>query len=453
MIPKMRKRISKIQVVVFILAACLVPACQKAALDKNAPKDVAEDQPLRVVLAGHLYSLYAEKKPAGASPGPFRDQALRLFAAQAKAINPQALFLLGDTTQFSSEKEWQKVESALAPLGIPWHLIPGNHDLRHQENFYNHKGLKNAAIQLGRCKFVALDNKCVYDQSDLDFLDRELQATKGIDHVFVLMHYCMITWDEAPLGQDPREEYPGVSNWNRDVVPRLAGKVEYVFCGDHEPGGPTRLVQHVGRKTIQYVKSSFVFSRAEAQREGLQTFLELIVDGDDIKIVPHILPLPLGDAWYEEKHKDETWRFHDTEQAFLWLPPHWQKSQSSPSDGSSAFTTKEGASILLRQEKGVLKDKREEKAQALLAVHPKLQRVTQGQLQVWQEKARWELIQLDPDDQSTLRFYCSFASEGEIWLFESRPGRDTAYYRAWLKDMVRAVSRIKRRSLPRMPSK
>ncbi len=415
-----------------------------------------ESEDLHVIMAGHLYSLYTKNRSEAEGPGILTADWLHLFASEIEKTEPDAVFLLGDITRFSTEEEWQLVDEALGGVSSAIYRVPGNHDYRNVENFRRHGGLGNSVAIIKGCKFITLDNKCVLEKKDLAFLDRELADAKEYRHVFVATHYCMINWSDAQPGQDPHEPYPGVSNWNKEVVPRLAGVVDYVFCGDHSPGGPTRYEQTYDGKTINYIMTSFVFRRGETDEtngEGINVYLELIVRGEDVQILPRALPIPITDSWYRNFSVIKTWTLHSVPDAWVWTPASWKLVGKGAASGFEFSDGPGGFQLTVSREKLTTKidysQWREEKAKSLAREFPQMRSISGGDLLIWHHPARWETVIVDPADLNTRRFYCSFVHEGEIWAITAMgpaPKDLVKNKDDWFGHMLRFVAGMKTRA-------
>ncbi len=421
--------------------------------DRGEGQSITEEKDLRVILAGHLYSLYTSDRSEAKGPGILTSKWIELFAQEVDESHSDALFLLGDTTRFSTEEEWQLVNKAFEGMKTPAYRIAGNHDYRNVDAFRQHGGLGNSALVIKGCKFILLDNKCVLEKDDLEFLDRELRDAKSFRQVFVLTHYNMINWNESQPGQDPHESYPGVSNWNKDVVPKLAGVVDYVICGDHTPGGPKRFEQEYEGKKIHYIMTSFVFRRGETEQsngEGINVYLELTVNDEGVHILPRALAIPLTDSWYRDFNVTESWKVHGVDGAWVWAPESWVfKKGATPQSFEFADPALPLTLLVNRTQlpPGMTWEVwLRNRGTVLLSAHPRTQSISGGDLKIWHHPARWEVLRLDPQDPISGRFYCSFVHKGEVWTFEghgpsdfSQGGKDGS----WTGQMLRFVAGIK----------
>jgi 3',5'-cyclic AMP phosphodiesterase CpdA len=76
-----------------------------------------------------LSDLHLREGPDGAGPA----ERLRLAVARVAALEPapSALLVSGDLADAPSGAAYEQAHQLLAPLGVPIHAIPGNHDDRH----------------------------------------------------------------------------------------------------------------------------------------------------------------------------------------------------------------------------------------------------------------------------------------------------------------------------------
>jgi 3',5'-cyclic AMP phosphodiesterase CpdA len=114
---------------------------------------------------------------------------------------PDALVLTGDLTDFGRAAEYEHLARLLAPLPMPFFLLPGNHDDRDQmrRSFPSHgylggSGPVHYAVQVGALRLLALDTAVAgashgeLDDGQLDWLDAQLAACRG-QPVVVAMHH------------------------------------------------------------------------------------------------------------------------------------------------------------------------------------------------------------------------------------------------------------------------
>ena len=263
-----------------------------------------------VVIASHLYSLADPGRTPQRPPQLLWPGALEAFGMEMERIDPAQLFLLGDNTRNARDEEWALVKRVLGPLGERVQFAAGNHDSNHLDTFAKHGGVRQGVKLVGPNKYIQLDCIKVFDAEALAFIRRELADAEQYEHVFVLMHYFLAGWEELGVGeasapQPGAGEDPNASgrltNWQRDVVPLLAGKVDAVFVGDYRPGHLRSMRQMHAGESLQYVLNSFGYGYDEGVGEGSDgplMFIELRFEGDDYSILPRAVPLDLRHGYY-----------------------------------------------------------------------------------------------------------------------------------------------------------
>ncbi|MFA7669475.1 MAG: phosphodiesterase [Burkholderiaceae bacterium] len=130
---------------------------------------------------------------------PYLQEAVQSIASLRQA--PQAVIMTGDLTDFGRPEEYQHLRALLAPLGIPFYLMPGNHDNRDQLRaaFPDHEYLGSAGfiqytVDIGPLRLITLDT-CVAGKSHgelcgnrLDWLEEELKNSTDRP-VIIAMHH------------------------------------------------------------------------------------------------------------------------------------------------------------------------------------------------------------------------------------------------------------------------
>ncbi len=296
------------------LAACSAESASfreqdLASLEGENQGPASSPEGTSVVIASHLYSLYDPGRTPSRRPALVWPGALEAFAQELERIDPAQVFFLGDNTRNGREEEWQLLERAFAPLGERVQYGAGNHDLSQLEAFEAHGGVRMASKRVGNSKFIQLDCEKVLGESSLAFLKAELADAEAHEHVFLLMHYFLAGWKELEEGQDLADAQGGqdpnatarLTNWQRDVVPLIAGKVDAVFVGDYRHDHVRSMVQHHEGKPIRYVLNSFGFGFDAGVGEGSDgpmVFLELRLEGDSFRILPRSVPLDLRHGYF-----------------------------------------------------------------------------------------------------------------------------------------------------------
>jgi hypothetical protein len=401
-------------------------------------------KPTRIVVAGHIYSLGVANHREDESAALLDDRWLEAFADDVAEREPAAVFLLGDSTRDGSEEEWARLDRIFARLPERPFYLAGNHDLRQAANFDRRGGLRNAIREIEGRRFITLDNKCIYESHDLDFLRDALRVPEGRALPIVLMHYCMIDWRDAQPGQDPREDYPGVSNWNREVAPLLAGKVACVICGDHQISSPRRRTQEFAAGRIDYILSSFVFRRGRNEDragEGPNLYLELLLDGDALRILPRAVPVPVLDDWYLDPRPPEVSRLHALidDQAWIWTTPGFEREKGAK--GIILRDQSQGLVLEFSTRPWPNTDSflviRESLAAELMAAEPGLRSLAGGDFEVDHRPARWEWLA----DEERRIFYAMVRRPDQVFIFRGRA--ESAANGDWRELMLETLRSLK----------
>ena len=290
-----------------VLVSVLPWACQKKASVSDVTRgsrpipvatgagpgaDEAAVEPVKIVLVGHLYSLYRKQRYGKI----YTERVVELFVREMDRIGPEAIFFLGDTTRDSSEEEWSMLERHLSPLKAQRYFIPGNHDLNDVDAYRRHGGAPNRSVVLGGVKLIMLDTKNIYGSEDLEYLKRELADHERYKTICLLTHYMGFfnrPPSAAPPDIDVNQPYSRYGNWNADIVPLLEDKVQVVFCGDLFPRW------FVGTYQTPDEKLTYVCNGFGHMPGGPLVFVEIVLQEGEIKsMVPRTLPLDLRDEWY-----------------------------------------------------------------------------------------------------------------------------------------------------------
>ena len=264
--------------------------------------DDSEKVAHRIVICGHLYSLYSRNKLQDPNELIYSERYLRTFATELTKLAPDATFFLGDSTRYSKRAEWDLLGRVFKSVPGEKVWVAGNHEVKDFKAFEDFGGVHNASYVIGRNKFVTLDSKTVFGAEDLAFIAREMEDAEDYDNVFIMMHLFLFGNEEIKPGTDPYEAYDVGTNWETDVVPLIAGKVSYIFMGDYFPGQVGRFVQRYKEHELHYIRNAFLFRRGrgnEITGDGPMMYLVLeINEAGAFSLVPKLLPVDLKDTWY-----------------------------------------------------------------------------------------------------------------------------------------------------------
>lgn len=158
-------------------------------------------------------------------------------------------------------RDWDRLDAALANLGVPVHRVPGNHDITDpvsRDIYFARYGVLPQAFTYRGSRFILLNSSWVPEGTDpppptrpyvrgkpldteqIEFIRKELSAYQQYEHVFLFMHHLLWWHKEEEL-------------WWRKVHPLLVGRnVRAVFGGDY---GPMKF-SHMRRDEIDYIQSS-----------------------------------------------------------------------------------------------------------------------------------------------------------------------------------------------------
>jgi 3',5'-cyclic-AMP phosphodiesterase len=173
-----------------------------------------------------------------------------LRAVEAILDLPQradALVISGDLTQNGTPEEYARVRELVAPLDLPPHVLPGNHDLRGplREAF----GLPGEgdehvsyAVDLGPLRLVCLDSIVpgidggALDEGRTRWLDRALGEEPEKPTVLAMHHPPLVTgvpsFDEIGLAPEWRAEPATVLARHPQVARVIAGHVHRVIAAE-----------------------------------------------------------------------------------------------------------------------------------------------------------------------------------------------------------------------------
>ena len=156
--------------------------------------DVAPDQAFRFILTADVQGFYEENEA---------------MVAHIKQHQKDSRFLLmgGDLTDFGLTKELKLINEDFKTIEMPYVAVIGNHDAINngQEAFSAMYGDYNTSFIIGNSKFILLNtNYLEFDKQvpDLDWLERELAASDGFEHIFVLSHIPPQNYEFGPEKSD-----------------------------------------------------------------------------------------------------------------------------------------------------------------------------------------------------------------------------------------------------------
>jgi 3',5'-cyclic-AMP phosphodiesterase len=187
-----------------------------------------------------------------AAPDSSERLAAAVEAVAAVVPRPDAVVVSGDLADHASDGEYERVRELVAPLRVPVHVLPGNHDDRGA--LRRHFGLPGAggeplqyAVELGPVRLVVLDttrpgeNDGELDAERLAWLDAELAAAPDAPTLLAMHHPPLATgvpaWDAICLpradtralagvvGRHPQVRRLAAGHLHRTIAAELAGRV------------------------------------------------------------------------------------------------------------------------------------------------------------------------------------------------------------------------------------
>jgi hypothetical protein len=210
---------------------------------------------------------------------------LEPLLAKVHGLKPDMIFLTGDMIYGGLGKnhradiisqDWDRLDAALAKVGVPVYRVAGNHDINDpitRDIYFARYGKLPQAFTYRGSRFLLLNSSYVpegtealpkvhgqqaylrgkqLDAEQIDFIRKELSSDNRYDNVFLFLHHLL--WDNNERAV-----------WWREVHPLIAGRnVRAVFAGDVGP----RKFSHMKRDGIDYIQSSI----AEIPMEYLRRY-------------------------------------------------------------------------------------------------------------------------------------------------------------------------------------
>ena len=115
------------------------------------------------------------------------------IVGDANDQHPDFVMHCGDLTPFGQEIQYQEVLDAVAPLTVPFHATPGNHDIRldGRTRYEEHFGSANYSFDLGNAHFTVFDTSGGDVSPDqMIWLESDLQTSEA-DWKFVFTHIAI----------------------------------------------------------------------------------------------------------------------------------------------------------------------------------------------------------------------------------------------------------------------
>ncbi len=214
----------------------------------------------------------------GEPPLHFRELLDRL-----EALDPDLLIITGDAIYGMSRmdpdpdvirEDWNSLYRGLDRLGIPIHVVPGNHDVSNfvtRDVFLERHRKPPYAFSFNRSRFLILDTIGIdqrtedghpnwkpqmlfFDDAQIRFIRSEIGREGEYDHIFLFMHHTDFWLDD---------KWP----WWQKIHPILQGsKARVVFAGTP---AYSKYV-YFQRDGVEYIQSSFLDLLPLGQYHGYQ---------------------------------------------------------------------------------------------------------------------------------------------------------------------------------------
>ena len=192
-------------------------------------------------------------------------------------VAPDAILVSGDLAEHGAEAEYQLVQESLQRLGVPIHVLPGNHDDRAElRRCFGLAGAPEAPIQhtvdVGALRLVMMDStRPGEDRGDLDsprieWLDRELAAAPDRPTLLAMHHPPIVTgspaWDAIGLPGPARSALADVLARHPQVLGVVAGHHHQMIVADLESRPVMVIPSTYGQARVGFGASKIVFSQA-----------------------------------------------------------------------------------------------------------------------------------------------------------------------------------------------
>lgn len=227
-----------------------------------------------------------------------------LLASAVEAVlrlepGPDVVIVSGDLVEGAQDREYERIKEVLAPLGMPVHVLPGNHDDR--EGLHRHFGVPGEggapvqyAAELGPVRLLVLDSTVPgrehgeLDAGRLEWLDAELSAAPERPALIAVHHPPLTTGapaiDAIALRDEGRRALGEVLKRHPQVLKVIAGHVHRTVTGD------------LGGRPVLAIPSTYAELRLDfrsselATEDGGRGFAVHTVAGDEL--VSHVVNLP-----------------------------------------------------------------------------------------------------------------------------------------------------------------
>jgi predicted phosphodiesterase len=180
----------------------------------------------------------------GDRTGGHQDSVYEKIVAEVAKQKPEFVFTVGDQIEGYTEdttelnNEWNEYKAIVAPLAMPLHLTPGNHDITTDGQlgaYVEHAGQPYYSVDLQGIHFIVLDASR-WESSDklpgeqLDWLAADLKQAAKARYTFVFLHKPF--WDGTVTEGKPDTLHKLFVKYGVDAV--FAGHYHQYFSGTYD---------------------------------------------------------------------------------------------------------------------------------------------------------------------------------------------------------------------------
>jgi predicted phosphodiesterase len=215
----------------------------------------------------------------GDRTGDHQDSVYEKIVAEAAKAKPEFIITVGDhiegyeqTDTMKLDEEWKEIEAIVAPLKMPFHYTPGNHDITYDNalgTYERNAGMPYYSFDYKRMHFIVLDASR-WESSDslpaeqLNWLAADLAKAAKAKYTFVFFHKPFWTASVAEGKHDTlhslfkRYGVDAVFNGHNHYYYSAAfDGIEYTAVGSAGGGtepGPTNILYHWTLVTVDNKK-------------------------------------------------------------------------------------------------------------------------------------------------------------------------------------------------------
>jgi 3',5'-cyclic AMP phosphodiesterase CpdA len=224
--------------------------------------------------------------------------AAAIETVRAMPVRPDAVLLSGDLCEHATDPEYEEVRDLVGLLGLPVHVLAGNHDDRAAlRRHFDLPGTPGEPVQysvdLGPIRLAVVDTTIpgeipgALDAERLGWLDAELAASPAVPTVVAMHHPAHTTgiaaWDDFGLAHAAQKEFAEVVARHPQVRRIVAGHFHRTVTAD-VAGRPAVIVP----STYAQLRLAFDGS-AEFVHEPPGFALHAMVNGDLVSYVQPVL--------------------------------------------------------------------------------------------------------------------------------------------------------------------